>query len=234
MLRLSRRLSDRFHVIRYDRRGYGRSAAGGPPFTVADNVDDLERLVRRTHRRAGRRARLRAQLRRQHRARPRGASARPRAAGRGVRDARCRGWPGGPARRRAAPPSPRRQAIRPTPAKRSCVVSSATRSGNDCRRRREPPDAPRARPCSVNSATSAERRRGTAPVIRQPVLAMAGERARPHHRQAIESLPSMIPDRAARRHRRRRALRTEHARRRRQRRDRQLPGGSVAVRRLIR
>ena len=32
MLRLSRRLSDRFLVIRYDRRGYGRSAKIGRPF----------------------------------------------------------------------------------------------------------------------------------------------------------------------------------------------------------
>jgi len=45
MLRLSRRLSDRFLVIRYDRRGYGRSAAVGAPFTVDQNVDDLERLL---------------------------------------------------------------------------------------------------------------------------------------------------------------------------------------------
>lgn len=45
MLRLSRRLSDRFEVIRYDRRGYGRSSEVGPPFTIAANVDDLEQLV---------------------------------------------------------------------------------------------------------------------------------------------------------------------------------------------
>lgn len=45
LLRLSRRLSDRFHVIRYDRRGYGRSMELGPPYSVADNVDDLARVI---------------------------------------------------------------------------------------------------------------------------------------------------------------------------------------------
>ncbi len=41
MLRLSRRLDDRFRVVRFDRRGYGRSTPHGGPFTVADNVTDL-------------------------------------------------------------------------------------------------------------------------------------------------------------------------------------------------
>jgi pimeloyl-ACP methyl ester carboxylesterase len=45
MLRLSRRLDDSFHVLRYDRRGYGRSIGVGPPFTIADHVRDLESLV---------------------------------------------------------------------------------------------------------------------------------------------------------------------------------------------
>lgn len=45
LLRLSRRLDDRFHVVRYDRRGYGRSREVGPPWTVAANVDDLAALV---------------------------------------------------------------------------------------------------------------------------------------------------------------------------------------------
>jgi pimeloyl-ACP methyl ester carboxylesterase len=48
LLRLSRRLDDRFHAVRYDRRGYGRSAPVGPPWTVAANVDDLDRLVTRS------------------------------------------------------------------------------------------------------------------------------------------------------------------------------------------
>ncbi len=45
LLRLSRRLSDRFRVIRYDRRGYGRSAALPGPFTVAAHVEDLDQLL---------------------------------------------------------------------------------------------------------------------------------------------------------------------------------------------
>jgi pimeloyl-ACP methyl ester carboxylesterase len=45
LLRLSRRLDDEHRVLRYDRRGYGRSAAVGPPWTVDANVDDLEALL---------------------------------------------------------------------------------------------------------------------------------------------------------------------------------------------
>ena len=47
LLRLSRRLDARFRVIRYDRRGYGRSSAVGPPWDVASNIDDLATLVSR-------------------------------------------------------------------------------------------------------------------------------------------------------------------------------------------
>ncbi len=46
LLRLSRRLDDRLCVVRYDRRGSGRSAAIGPPWTVEANIDDLASLVR--------------------------------------------------------------------------------------------------------------------------------------------------------------------------------------------
>ena len=45
LLRLSRRLDATHRVIRYDRRGYGRSAGVGPPWTVGANVDDLEILL---------------------------------------------------------------------------------------------------------------------------------------------------------------------------------------------
>lgn len=41
LVRLSRRLTSDFRVIRFDRRGYGRSAAHQGPFTTAANVDDL-------------------------------------------------------------------------------------------------------------------------------------------------------------------------------------------------
>jgi len=46
LLRLSRRLDTQFRVVRYDRRGYGRSLSVGPPWTVEANVDDLEAIVR--------------------------------------------------------------------------------------------------------------------------------------------------------------------------------------------
>lgn len=45
LLRLSRRLDAEHRVIRYDRRGYGRSAGVGPPWTVEANIDDLEALL---------------------------------------------------------------------------------------------------------------------------------------------------------------------------------------------
>lgn len=44
MLRLSRRLDDRFHVTRYDRRGDGRSVDASGPFPVVRHVDDLEAI----------------------------------------------------------------------------------------------------------------------------------------------------------------------------------------------
>lgn len=45
LLRLSRRLDDAFHVVRLDRRGYGRSQVVGPPWTISANVDDVEALT---------------------------------------------------------------------------------------------------------------------------------------------------------------------------------------------
>jgi len=50
MLRLSRKLDDTFRVLRYDRRGYGRSKPHDGPFAMADQVADLVELI------AGRRA----------------------------------------------------------------------------------------------------------------------------------------------------------------------------------
>ncbi|HSB87707.1 MAG TPA: alpha/beta hydrolase [Ilumatobacteraceae bacterium] len=50
MLRLSRQLDHQFRVLRYDRRGYGRSAPHPGPFGMDGQVDDLLALL------AGRRA----------------------------------------------------------------------------------------------------------------------------------------------------------------------------------
>jgi pimeloyl-ACP methyl ester carboxylesterase len=48
LLRLSRRIDREYRVVRYDRRGYGRSVHVGPPWTAAANVRDLADLVERT------------------------------------------------------------------------------------------------------------------------------------------------------------------------------------------
>ncbi len=50
MLKLSRQLDEEFRVLRYDRRGYGRSAHHAGPFEMSAQVDDLVDLL------AGRRA----------------------------------------------------------------------------------------------------------------------------------------------------------------------------------
>lgn len=45
MLRVRRALQDEYRVVRYDRRGYGRSLATGPPTSVDQQVDDLAAVV---------------------------------------------------------------------------------------------------------------------------------------------------------------------------------------------
>ena len=45
LLKLSRRLHDRFRVLRYDRRGYGRSAPHDGPFGMDHQVEDLVTLL---------------------------------------------------------------------------------------------------------------------------------------------------------------------------------------------
>ena len=39
--KVAHRLAGRYHVLRYDRRGYARSRGVGPPYTCAAHVDDL-------------------------------------------------------------------------------------------------------------------------------------------------------------------------------------------------
>ena len=48
MLKLSRRLDAAFHVVRYDRRGYGRSAEHPGPFDAPGNIDDLVAVIEAT------------------------------------------------------------------------------------------------------------------------------------------------------------------------------------------
>jgi pimeloyl-ACP methyl ester carboxylesterase len=47
LLKLSRRLDGEYRVLRYDRRGYGRSTPHAGPFGIADQVADVEALVDR-------------------------------------------------------------------------------------------------------------------------------------------------------------------------------------------
>jgi pimeloyl-ACP methyl ester carboxylesterase len=47
LLRLGRRLDGRFRVIRYDRRGYGRSVGMAPRFDMATQVEDLRVVLDR-------------------------------------------------------------------------------------------------------------------------------------------------------------------------------------------
>lgn len=45
MLRVRRLLEDGYRVVRYDRRGYGRSLDAGPPTSFGQQVDDLAAVV---------------------------------------------------------------------------------------------------------------------------------------------------------------------------------------------
>ncbi len=45
LLKLSRRLDERFRVLRYDRRGYGRSMPHDGPFDMAAQVDDAVEVL---------------------------------------------------------------------------------------------------------------------------------------------------------------------------------------------
>jgi pimeloyl-ACP methyl ester carboxylesterase len=45
LLKLSRRLDEQYTVVRYDRRGYGRSAPHPGPFSIGDQVADLVEVI---------------------------------------------------------------------------------------------------------------------------------------------------------------------------------------------
>lgn len=196
MLRLSRRLSDRFHVIRYDRRGYGRSAGIGAPFTVDQNVGDLERLLDE------------------------------RTDGRGVRLAFGHSFGGNVVLALAArrPDLVERVAVYESPlswldwwpgetagsaalAAAGAITASDADAGETFMRRLVGDEKWERLPPSTRAARRAEgpamlgelgdlraRPPWDGSLIAQPVLALAGERARAHHRLAMEALPSMIAD----------------------------------------
>lgn len=45
MIKLARQLQREYQTLRYDRRGYGKSWQHPGPYAIADQVDDLERLL---------------------------------------------------------------------------------------------------------------------------------------------------------------------------------------------
>ena len=191
LLRLSRRLDDEILVLRYDRRGYGRSIDAGPPFDVARQVDDLaEMLARRT---PGRPAALVF-------GHSFGGNV---ALGLADRHPDLVGavavyetplswldwWPadsaGGTAMRQDDPEAAAEAFMRrllgdaiwerlPPSTRRSRRAEGAAMLGELADLRRQAP-------------WSAER-------IEAPVLAMAGERGRDHHRRSAETLREVLPD----------------------------------------
>ena len=215
LLRLSRRLSDRFRVIRYDRRGYGRSTDVGPPFTI-DAQHRRSRRARRASATGGDGVRLAFghSFGGNIALGARAATAGTRRARRRLRDPDVVDRPGGPSetaggaalgrsrpRRRGGgvhAPAGRRREVGPAP-----TVDARGAAG------RGPGDGGRA------GRPPATMRRGTATGSTQPVLATVRRAgARPLIGAAIEMLPVDAARLPARRHRRRRPLRSEHARRR--------------------
>ncbi len=190
LLRLSRRLSDRFHVIRYDRRGYGRSVDAGSSFAVGDHVDDLVDVVDE------------------------------RTAGRGVVLAFGHSFGGhvvlGLAARRCD--LVERVAVYESPLSWLSWWPDHT-AGAAAMAAGDPADAAEAfmrrlvgddrwerLPVSTRSARRSEGAamiaelsdlRAAAPwdgaAIQQPVLSLVGEFARDHHRRAMETLPDLLP-----------------------------------------
>ena len=191
LLRLSRRLSDRFRVIRYDRRGYGRSTGAGPPFTIDAHIDDLAVLVEHAtggdgvclafgHSLGGNVALGLAQRR---------PELVDRVAIYETPMSWMPWWPeqtaGGAALGAADPadagggihaPAGRRREVGPAPA--VDPLGAAGRRRGDGGRAGRPPGA-----CAVGRVTGST----------QPVLALCGERAHDHHRRGFETLPAMLP-----------------------------------------
>jgi pimeloyl-ACP methyl ester carboxylesterase len=191
MVRLSRRLADRFQVIRYDRRGYGRSSDVGPPFTVEDNVDDLEQLIdERTN-------------------------------GGGVRLAFGHSFGGNIVLALAArrPDLVEHVAVYETPLSwldwwptetaggAALGAGDEAEAGEAFMRRlvgdekweRLPPSTRAARraegPAMLGELSDLRQRPAwNGDDVDSPVLAMVGENARPHHRQAVGALPAMLRD----------------------------------------
>lgn len=190
VLRLSRRLDHEFRVLRYDRRGYSRSIAVGPPFTVEANIDDLEQLLL------------------DHRVADEAALVVGHSFGGNValglaarRPDLCRAvvvyeaplpwlewWPGnsaGAAAMRAADPGDAaeafmRQLVGDEAWERLPAVNRRERRGDGVAMVAELADLRRAAPWAPHQLDVA-------------VLALAGEHARPHHRAALDHLDSVLP-----------------------------------------
>jgi pimeloyl-ACP methyl ester carboxylesterase len=193
LLRLSRRLDDRFRVLRYDRRGYGRSHGRGGPFDMATHAGDLIELLDEALPRGGRATLFGHSY---------GgnvalavADRRPDLVARVVAYECPLSWldwwptsTAGAAAVSAADPSAAAEAFM-----RRLVGDSRWEglpSGVKAARRAEGP---------AMVAELADLRR-SAPWdpsrVVAPVLAVVGERARPHHRRAMELVAALLPDAA--------------------------------------
>ncbi len=188
LLRLSRRLDPTYRVFRYDRRGYGRSTGVGPPWTVEANVDDLDALLGAVspdpaivfgHSFGGNVAL--------------GLAARRPAAVRAVVVYETPlswldWWPGdsaGAAAMAADDPGDAAEAFMRR------LVGDAVWERLPASKREE-----RRAEGAAMVAELADLRRGapwTGEQVQAPVLALHGERARPHHQTAIQHLVEMIP-----------------------------------------
>jgi pimeloyl-ACP methyl ester carboxylesterase len=191
LLRLSRRLDETCRVVRYDRRGYGRSLRVGAPYAIADQVDDLVGVMQRhaPHRRAavvfghsfGGNVALAV------------ADRHPdlvsRVAVFETPLAWLDWWPGN------------------TAGGAALTVRDPADAAEAFMRRLIGDDAWDGLPASKREARRlegramlaelADLRRGppwSPDALRLPVLALHGEHARPHHRRAMEELSTMLPD----------------------------------------
>ena len=188
MLRLSRRLDHRYRVLRYDRRGYGRSAPHDGPFGMDGQVDDLVGAARRPACRAGR-ATATAATSPWPRP-PAIPSSSPVWRSTSRRMSWEPWWPGTTAGAVAvAAAAGHRRSRR----RRSCVGSSATRRWEELpeRTRADPPR----RGCSAGGRA---RRPARAPPLarredlRVPVFVGFGTAGRPHHQDGMARMAAMI------------------------------------------
>ena len=185
MLKLSRRLDADFRVLRYDRRGYGRSFPHDGPFTMDDQVDDLLALL------AGRQGRLdRSQLRRQCRAGDRRSSSRSGCWRGGLRDAVV---VGAVVARHDGRFDRRRRGGQAERGCRAVHASNPRRSALGGAPGTEQGDAPRRRLAMVEELADLRRNQPwVASNITVPVITSFGSLGAPHHRDGMRYAATLL------------------------------------------